>query len=178
MIDKDWTLFLDRDGVINVRNFEGYITRPSDFQFLPNAKEGLKHLAPLFRYIVVVTNQQGVAKGIMTKDDVDSVHHKMLTELDAVNCKINSVFVATNRSGAENDRRKPNPSMAYEAQKVLPEINFEKSLMVGDTNSDILFGKRLGMITALVRSEEHVTEQADFFVTDLLELYYKIKELK
>jgi len=178
MIDKDWTLFLDRDGVINVRNFEGYITHPSDFHFLPNAKEGLNRLANLFKYIIVVTNQQGVAKGIMTQDGVDCVHQKMLTELDAVNCKIDNIFVATNRAGAENDRRKPNSSMAYEAQEMFPEINFKKSLMVGDTNNDILFGKRLGMITACIQSEERVTERADFFVTDLLELYYKIKDSK
>lgn len=79
--DPTWTLFLDRDGVINQRNFEGYITRVEDFIFLPKVIEGLKLLAPQFSKIIVVTNQQGIGKGIMTEGDLDEIHNFMIKAL-------------------------------------------------------------------------------------------------
>lgn len=172
--DPTWTLFLDRDGVINQRNFEGYITRVEDFIFLPKVIEGLKLLAPQFSKIIVVTNQQGIGKGIMTEGDLDEIHNFMIKALAVEGVYIDKVYFASNLRGEEPDRRKPNAAMALEAKSDFPDINFEHSVMVGDTASDLKFGMNLGMKTALIQSEEKVAIIPDFSVKNLKELANEI----
>ncbi len=75
--DNDWTLFLDRDGVINQRIVGDYVKSPEEFQFIDGVPESISILNGLFRYVIVVTNQQGVGKGKMTGNDVEAVHHFM-----------------------------------------------------------------------------------------------------
>lgn len=170
LIDKSWTLFLDRDGVINRRNFEGYITSIEEFHFLPYVIEGLKLLAPQFSRVVIVTNQQGVGKGIMSISQLEEIHKFMLEEFQKERIYIDGIYIATNLKGTEGDRRKPLPIMALEAQQDFPEINFKKSIMVGDTDSDIEFGKSLGMKTAWIKSKEGIRLQPDLEIENLKEL--------
>lgn len=170
------TLFLDRDGVINKRNFGGYIMDKSEFSFLPHCIEALQLFSKKVSRIIVITNQQGIAKGLMTEAQLYDVHTFMLSELEKMQVKIDAIYFASNLKGTEPDYRKPNPFMGRKAKEDFPSILFEESLMVGDTDTDIQFGKNLGTKTALVRSEEKTSEKADFEVTNLLELYYKLYE--
>src|SRR5690554_3601621 len=142
-IDSSWTLFLDRDGVLNQRNFEGYITSVKDFKILPGVIEGLKRLTKQFNRIIIVTNQQGIGKKMMTEVQLDEIHSFMIEEFSKNAIQIDKVFHASNLRGAINDRRKPGSAMAREAKSIFPEIEFDKSLMVGDTASDIQFGMNL-----------------------------------
>ncbi|MEQ1747759.1 MAG: HAD-IIIA family hydrolase, partial [Saprospiraceae bacterium] len=71
-------LFLDRDGVINRRTAGEYARTPADFEFLPGVLEAVKILSAQFGRIVVVTNQAGIGKGLMTGADLADVHQKML----------------------------------------------------------------------------------------------------
>src|SRR5690554_1557304 len=169
-IDATRTLFLDRDGVINQRIFGGYITSVQDFIFLPHAIEGLKLLSQQFSRIIVVTNQQGVAKNILTTTTLNDIHEYMITTLRKEGVLIEKVYVASNLRGADNDRRKPNSAMGWEAKKDFPSIDFKRSVMVGDTTSDIEFGMNLGMKTVLIESEEKVNLKADLIVKHLKEL--------
>lgn len=172
------TLFLDRDGVINVRNFDGYITSSEDFIFSPNVIEGLQLLSPLFDRIIVVTNQQCIAKNILSKSNLDALHRYMLQMLETNNIHIAAIYVAENLKGAANDRRKPLPIMGLEAKAQFPAIDFNNSWMVGDTDSDLQFGMNLGMQTAAVKSKEQLTLEPSLLVTDLVELYHKIKTVE
>ena len=174
-IDSSWTLFLDRDGVINERNFEGYITSVKDFKFLPSAKDGLNKLSKQFSKIIVVTNQQGVGKGVMTEHSLNEIHEHMVAALKREGVTIDYVFFASNLRGAKIDRRKPSSAMALEAKKIFPEIEFSKSVMVGDTASDIQFGMNLGMKSALIVSSEVVNIETDFIVNNLKELSDALK---
>lgn len=169
-IDSSWTLFLDRDGVINRRIMGGYVKEPAAFHFLPHVLEGLKRLAPQFSHIVIVTNQQGVGKGLMTEDELEIVHHYMLKQFKENGIKIDKIYCATNLKGAENDRRKPLPIMALEAKADFPEIVFEKSIFVGDTTSDIQFGMNLGMKTVMISTGEMVDLTPGLGVRNLKEL--------
>ncbi len=175
-IDKSWTLFLDRDGVINQRNFEGYITNTNDFIFNPNFLTSIPTLSKLFGKIVIVTNQQGIGKGVMTEKDLIEVHNYMLNEIIKIGGRVDEIFYAGNLKNALNNRRKPLPAMGYEAQQKFPEIIFNKSIMIGDTNSDMLFGKNLGMKTILMKSKEHITEKADLEIKNFNELLIFFKE--
>ena len=67
-IDKSWTLFLDRDGVINIESVGSYITNWSEFNFHDGALDALRSLSRVFGHIVVVSNQRGVGRGIMSMD--------------------------------------------------------------------------------------------------------------
>jgi len=175
-IDTSWTLFLDRDGVINRRNFHGYIKNRQDFEFLEGVKEGLQSLSNKVGRIIVVTNQQGVGKGLMDEEQLDDIHQYMKEELARFGVTIHAVYSAVNLRGAVEDRRKPLNVMGLEAKHDFPEIDFHKSIMVGDTASDIQFGKNLGMKTVLIRSKEKVSENADIVVNNLIELANELEK--
>jgi histidinol-phosphate phosphatase family protein len=153
-IDSTWTLFLDRDGVINKRIFGDYVKNPEGFEFIDGALEAINLLTPLFQRIVLVTNQQGIGKGVMSVQDLALIHEKMLAEIRDTDGRIDGIFYCPEL--AENDPicRKPNMGMGLEAQKQFPEIDFSKSIMVGDSPSDIEFGNRLGMRSIFIGKED------------------------
>jgi histidinol-phosphate phosphatase family protein len=169
-LDKSWTLFLDRDGVINERIMGDHVTKLSDFHFKENVLSAMTDLTKKFNYVVVVTNQQGVSLGKMTHNQLDEIHDYMVKEILARGGHITKVFSATELKNAESTHRKPNPKMALMAKELFPDVIFEKSIMVGDTDTDIQFGKKLGMKTVLILTEEKTTEKADLEVHSLFEL--------
>ncbi len=174
-IDKGWTLFLDRDGVINRRIYGGYVQQPDDFVFLPGVLESLKILRHLFGRIVVVTNQQGIGKGIMDEARLQAVHRKMLAEVKKAGGNIDAVYYCPDLADKPDNCRKPSPFLALKAQKQFPEIDFGKSIMVGDAPSDMAFGKSLGMFTVLVGEERAPMDMADFKTADLVSLTILLK---
>lgn len=173
-IDGTWTLFLDRDGVINERVFGGYITTVEDFNFLPDVESAIAGFTKLFHRVIVVTNQQGVGKGLMTERNVLEIHSYMGNQIHLAGGKIDKCYFAPNLRGAEEDLRKPGPAMAEMAKMEFPEIDFKHSIMVGDTDSDILFGKNLGMKTVRIETAEPIGVEADLTVSSLYEFLKKI----
>lgn len=153
-IDNDWTLFLDRDGVINVRIIDGYVTKIEEFEFLPGVIEAFKIFRNKFNRIIVVTNQQGVGKGLMTEDDVKEVHDFMIDEVENHDGKIDKVYFCPQLKSVPDNYRKPSPKMAYMAKEDFPEIDLSKSIMIGDMNSDVEFGKNAGMMTVFIGDNE------------------------
>ena len=174
-IDDTWTLFLDRDGVINKRLFGGYITGIESFEFLEGAKEGIKLLSEYFHLIFVVTNQQGIAKGIMTEGELFEIHKYMCAEIRLSGGRIDKCYFAPNLKGAEKDMRKPEPVMAELAKRDFPQIDFHKCVMVGDTDTDIQFGKNLGMKTVRIKTEENIGYDADITVNSLVSFANKLR---
>lgn len=150
-IDKGWTLFLDRDGVINEENIGSYVTNWDEFTFCKGSLDALKQLSELFGRIVVVTNQRGVGKGIMTIEDMKSIHQNMTGEILAGGGRIDKVYACT--ALEDNDHnRKPNTGMATQAREDYPEIDFKRSVMIGNNITDMEFGKRMGMYTVFLTS--------------------------
>ena len=152
-IDKSWTLFLDRDGVVNTRLVDDYVKNINEFEFMPGVLDAFKVFAEKFGKIIIVTNQQGVGKGIMTMNDVAKVHDFMLKEIENQKGRVDAIYVCPQLKSDPNNFRKPSPKMAYMAQHDFPEIDLEKSIMVGDMNSDLEFGKNCGMYTVFVGDE-------------------------
>lgn len=149
-IDKSWSLFLDRDGVINVRKMDAYVLKPDDFIFREEVVESINRLASLFGPVVVVTNQQGIGKDLMTEDDLKAIHAKMINAIEEEGGRIDKVYFCPELKEAHSFQRKPSPGMALRAKKEFPAIHFKKSVMVGDTISDMKFGKRLKMTTVFI----------------------------
>jgi D-glycero-D-manno-heptose 1,7-bisphosphate phosphatase len=169
-IDSSWTLFLDRDGVINQRIMGGYVKHPDAFFFEQGVLQAIADFTTQFQHIFVVTNQQGIAKGIMTTEELHHVHNYMCSEIERAGGKITHCYFAPEFAHDEHSTRKPKPNMGINAQRDYPEINFQQSIMVGDTDSDILFGKQLGMVTVRIKQHETITVTADFTINNLFEL--------
>jgi histidinol-phosphate phosphatase family protein len=169
-VDSGWTLFLDRDGVINERVFGGYILKYEDFLFKKGVLETSKELFGKFARVIVVTNQQCVSKGLISIDSLNGLHQKMVEDFQKAGARIDHVFVAIERKDEAPFMRKPNSKMAELAQMEFPEIDFNKSIMVGDTDGDLKFGKKLGMKTVLIRSEEMVSVEPDLELDQLGQL--------
>ena len=149
-----WTLFLDRDGVINKNKDDGYVLNPGEFVF----NKGLPVVVPFlnlhFQKIIVVTNQRGIGRGLMTEEDLDRIHQHMLDEVTKAGGRIDAVYYCTAVNDDHPDR-KPNPGMGLRAQKDFPEIDFRCSVMIGDKASDMTWGRTLGMKTVLLSSERY-----------------------
>ena len=146
-IDKQTkSLFLDRDGVINVCPTKFYIKSWSEFKFEEGALDALQILSTLFDYIFIVTNQRGVAKNLMTEETLLEIHRKMLDEVFAHGGRIDKVYYCTDLD-YNSINLKPNIGMAHQAKLEFKNISFKNSLMIGDSWTDIEFGKRLNMKT-------------------------------
>lgn len=155
-IDKSWSLFLDRDGVINVRKLDAYVLKPDDFIFCEEAENSISRLSQLFGPVVVVTNQQGIGKGLMSEDDLQAIHTKMVSGIEAAGGRIDKIYYCPELKEAHSFFRKPAPGMALKAKKDFPVIQFKKSVMVGDTISDMRFGKQLKMLTVFIGDEKEL----------------------
>ncbi len=147
------TLFLDRDGVINVKLDERYVQNPSEFEFIPGAEKAIALLSTIFKRILIVTNQQGIGKGLMTENDLNFLHDYMLTELAKSEGRIDKVYFCPHLVSEKCGCRKPNPGMIQKAKLDFPEINFGNSYLVGDSLSDIDAGERMNLLTIRVDNE-------------------------
>ncbi len=168
-ITKDWTLFLDRDGVINKKLDNDYVKHWIEFEFLEGVFEALKKLDTTFGKIVVVTNQQGIGKGLYRTEDLELIHKNMLYEITYLGGRIDKVYFSPYLNSLNHPTRKPGIGMALQAQKDFPEINFSKSIIVGDSLSDMEFGRNAGMKTVFISEEKKKDERIDMQFTSLLE---------
>lgn len=168
-IDASWTLFLDRDGVINKRLIGDYVKSTGEFELLPGVTEALAVAAKVFGVIVVVTNQQGIGKGLMTERNLSEIHTYCSGLLAAAGARIDRYYFAPELDGTNGNFRKPSPGMALQAKADFPQIDFEKCVMIGDSGSDIVFGKNLGMKTVFVSDGTTQYPEADCTVSSLFE---------
>jgi histidinol-phosphate phosphatase family protein len=148
-IDNSWTLFLDRDGVINYERNNDYVTTWAEFKFYEESILALPLLAQKFSTIIITTNQKGVGRGLMTEDALTTIHQNMVQRINKVGGRIDHIFYCTD---LENDsiNRKPQPGMALQAKDQFPSINFTKSIMVGNRTSDMEFGRNAGLHTVFL----------------------------
>lgn len=143
-------LFLDRDGVINQRIDGGYVRTPDQLLLLPGAAEAIAQLSALYSRLFIVTNQQGIGKGLMSEADLSAVHRKLIDAVTKAGGRIDRIYHCPSRKEAHDFRRKPNIGMALEARRDYPDISLRRSVMIGDAATDMLFGRRCGMQTILV----------------------------
>jgi len=178
-IGKDWTLFLDRDGVINKKIEGDYVRSWDQFEFLPGVFEALQNLSKIFGRIIIVTNQRGIGRGFMTEKDLQDIHSKMLAEFSKYNIQIHAIYYCPHDYEKEEcNCRKPKIGMALQAKKDFPDIDFEKSFMVGDSEEDMKFGRTLGMITVYLGKKKIEDYLIDFQFKDLWEFCeFIVKEM-
>ena len=145
-ITEDWTLFLDRDGVINHEKKEDYIRNWSEFNFYEESLTALPLLAQKFKRIIITTNQKGIGKGWMSDEDLALIHQNMTNQIIELGGRIDAIFYCSDLDNLSFNR-KPQPGMAFQAKAQYPLIDFAKSIMVGNRISDMEFGRNAGMHT-------------------------------
>lgn len=165
-------LFLDRDGVLNRRIVDNYVTRPQDFEILPGVLEAMKILSGRYSHVFVVTNQQGIGKGLMSEADLHAIHGGFMEQVQQAGGRIDKIYFCAALKEQHSFWRKPSIGMAIAARRDYPGIRLKNSVMVGDSRSDMLFGKRAGMTTVLVGDEPQIARRepslVDYCYCDLL----------
>jgi len=141
-IDSSWTLFIDRDGVINHEKKDDYIHKWDEFEFYEGVKEAFKIFNKKFGKIILVTNQRGVAKGLTKTEDLLLIHKNMILEIEEAGGRIDKIYFCAEM---ESPNRKPNPGMGLQALKDFKSIDLSKCIMIGNTLSDMKFGRNLGV---------------------------------
>ncbi|MFV0536753.1 MAG: D-glycero-alpha-D-manno-heptose-1,7-bisphosphate 7-phosphatase [Dysgonomonas sp.] len=168
-------LFLDRDGVINIERPDDYVKDISELVFIEGSLAAIARLTAKFDHIFVITNQRGVGRGIMSADSLQEVHNHMLSEIEKMGGKISNIYICTD-TGSTSINRKPNIGMAFQAQRDFSDINFQQSVMVGNSKSDIEFGNKLGMYTVLVGNKYPQGDKIYKLVDAYCENLYKFAE--
>jgi D-glycero-alpha-D-manno-heptose 1-phosphate guanylyltransferase len=150
-INREWTVFLDRDGVINEERVGEYVLNPDEFVFTAGAENAIRILSRRFGKVIVVSNQRGVGKKLMTENDLHQIHQKMLAAVEQAGGKIDQIYYCTEVSD-RHFYRKPNPGLAVQALRDFPDIKPGKSVMVGNKPGDMRFGRSAGFYTVFIQS--------------------------
>ncbi len=143
--------FLDRDGTINIKATEGeYVTGPDQVRLLAGAADAIRRLNDAGALVVVVTNQRGIALGRMSERDLVAVHQRLQELLaDTAGGHVDAFMFCPHDVG-ECNCRKPGTGMLSRAQRRFPDIDMARSVLIGDTQSDVEAGKRFGVRTLLL----------------------------
>lgn len=138
------TLLLDRDGVINKLCPNDYVKCWEEFEFLPGIFEALVKWNKHFRHIFIVTNQRGVGKGVMTEQALRELHYRMCEEIISHGGWIDKIYYCTALT-EEDNRRKPGNGMFLDILRDYPDVEKERCLMIGDSESDMKFAENCGI---------------------------------
>lgn len=160
-------IFLDRDGVINRKLPENsYVTKVSEFEFLPYVPEALAKLRKLGYLLVLTTNQRGIAREFMTERHLRTIHDFMQSRLAPKGASLDAIYYCPHERDEGCSCRKPEPGMILSAVRDM-HIDVSVSYMVGDSVADITAGRRAG--TKTVRISDDTDEDADMTFPSLLQ---------
>jgi len=171
--------FLDRDGVINRKLPEGqYVTRWEEMEFLLGVSAAISLLTQAGFCVLIVSNQRCVAKGLLTANELESIHDRMCRELAASGATITEVYYCPHEEQPPCGCRKPSPGMLLRAA-LEHEIDLLASWMIGDSEIDVQAGKNAGCRTVrIVTDEEAGGGGADLIALSLLDAVHKLLALE
>ena len=147
-------VFIDRDGVINQKlpGENSYVTHWKQFEFLSGALEGIRLLTGLSKRLVVVTNQRGIARGLMTESNLLAIHSKMRASITSHGGRLDGVY------HCPHDRnvcqcRKPSKGLFEKARNDFPDITYARSIVVGDSEVDLQAALTIGARPVLINTQ-------------------------
>ena len=153
LINKQKAVFLDRDGTIN--QYVGFLTKPEQFELIPEVSAAIKFINKSGYLAIVVTNQPVIARGDCTWEGLQMIHDKMETELGKAGAFLDGIYVCPHHpdKGFEGERpeykiacgcRKPGPGLILRAAQDF-NIDLSQSIMIGDSDNDIEAGRQAGL---------------------------------
>lgn len=161
---------LDRDGTLNVEKH--YLSDPGELELMPGVAEGLKLLRSHGFRLVVISNQSGIGRGIVSRDVVEAIHARLRELLRRQGVELDGIYYCPHSPEQNCSCRKPNPAMIYQAAKDL-DFNPGESFVVGDKRSDVEMGKQANAVTILVLTghgkQQSMSESPDFVAEDFRE---------
>jgi D-glycero-D-manno-heptose 1,7-bisphosphate phosphatase len=171
--------FLDRDGVINRKAPEGqYVTRWENMEFLPGVHEAVRLLNDAGFFVVVVSNQRCVAKGLITTVELESLHSRMCREFKAAGATLDAVYYCPHEYEPPCACRKPQPGMLVDAA-LEHEIDLTRSWMIGDSGHDVEAGRAAGCRTVrLMVDDKSIIGDSDLVASSLLDATRKLLQIE
>jgi len=166
-IDKSWTLFLDRDGVFNHQIIDDYVKQVHELKIFDGVPQAIADFTKLFGKLLVVTNQQGIGKKLMTVDDMHHLNGYIENLVETYGGKLNKIYFAPQLREEDSNYRKNGTGMGLHAKYDYPDIDFNKSILIGDSESDIDFGIKLGMKTIMLKNSRNLNTKADYIFENL-----------
>lgn len=162
LFDRDDTLIIDA----------GYLNDPKLVKYLPGVFEALKALQDNGFDLIIISNQSGIARGIVSEENLKLIHEKMTEDFAKHGVKFTAIYYCPHLPESNHEDRKPNPGMILKAQKA-HGLDLEKSWVVGDRGTDIEAGRRAGCRTILLKTQysRHHNDpgpQAHYEVSDLM----------
>lgn len=150
-------IFLDRDGVINERIFGSYVSNWPEFKFVPGIAKALAQLTALKLPLIVISNQAGVAKKLVTRESLEEITHRFVSELNSQGAFIDAVYYCPHRPDEGCKCRKPAPGLLVQAANDW-HLDLRRSVFVGDSASDLDAAKAAGCRSVSFR---HASNPAD-----------------
>ena len=158
-------IFLDRDGVINLKR-DDYVKSISEFVFLPNVHSFIKKLCDMGFLIIVVTNQSVVNRGLISNNKLNEIHEYMLRELNKQACKINKIYFCPHRPDENCNCRKPRTGLIMKAIEEF-KVDISRSWLIGDSNSDIEAANSVGLKSIKVDKEFDLRKAVEIISNEL-----------
>jgi len=158
-------ILLDRDGTL-IRHIP-YLSNSNLVELLPNVVAGLKYLESLNFKFGIITNQSVIGRGLATREQVENVNQRVLQLLEKENLHISFILYCPHAPFESCDCRKPSPELGNLAI-LKHDIDINTSYMIGDANSDIVFGKSIGLHTIQITDLPYQTSLAEYATIDLL----------
>ena len=162
---REWCLFLDRDGVINRQVVGDYVRSWRHFEWLPGAAFAVKKLREWAPHVVVVTNQQGIGKGLMSADDVASIHQHLLDGLAPDRSAVEAFQVCPHLESVNCACRKPRPGLVLDWLGEHPDSEPSLSIMVGDSLGDLELARNVAAVVGGCASI-HIAEAGSRGIAD------------
>ncbi|MER7015003.1 HAD family hydrolase [Saccharopolyspora sp. NPDC000359] len=160
------TVFVDRDGTLNRKAPPGqYVTRWQDLVLLPGVAQAVRRLNRSGRQVIVVTNQRGVARGLMSQASLDAVHHRLRELVGQQGARLDAIYCCAHAAG-RCGCRKPQPGMLLAAAADRPGVDLADAVLIGDAETDVAAGRAAGVRTVRLAAAG-TRSAADHVVRDL-----------
>jgi histidinol-phosphate phosphatase family protein len=152
-------VFLDRDGVIN-RKREDYVKNINEFVMLKNVPQAIKLLNQNNFLVIIITNQSAINRGLLTHDDLTDIHDFMKKELKKHGAFIDAIYYCPHKPDENCKCRKPRTDLI---EKAIEEhsISIDSSWFIGDSESDVLAAKTIGITSIRMTENGNLLEQVD-----------------
>jgi len=149
------TVFLDRDGTLNEDT--GYIASPEELTLFPGVAKAIARLNHEGARVILITNQSGVARGLLTLSDVDAIHHKLKMDLQTEGGWLDAIYFCPHHPDEGCRCRKPNPGMIEQAQATM-EMVLSRSYVLGDKYLDMALAQNIDAMGVLVTTSSYSHE--------------------
>jgi len=153
-IKMNKAVFLDRDGIINVER-KDYVKTIEEFILIDGIFDTMKLINSKGYLVIVITNQSAINRKIITEDKLSEIHNHLIKEAKKENAKIDGIYFCPHKPDENCECRKPKAGMILKAAKEF-QIDLKKSIMFGDSDTDIEAANHAGCTGVLVKKSDSI----------------------